>query len=139
MFTGTPPDFLYPLDLQILTSRIALFEDPVLNFFVVLTLEIAAIWAAVKMYSTVKSRSISESLKPLSLIGICYPVLGNVVNTPTMSTGYQFVFSVILLSFIAAYAVKIRNREKIDYFVLSVNFLMAMTLASLVYLLQYVL
>jgi membrane-bound metal-dependent hydrolase YbcI (DUF457 family) len=139
VFTGTPPNFLYPLDVQLLASRIALFEDPVLNFFLILTLEIAAIWAAVKMYSTVKSRSIPESLKPLLLIGVGYPVLGNLVNTPTMSTGYQFVFSVILLSFTAAYAVKIRNREKIDYFVLSVNFLTAMTLASLVYLIQYVL
>lgn len=135
LFTGTPPEFLYPLSSNLMSRRIFLSQDPVFNLLALFSLEIFLGWAALLTLLHIKDRSLFSSLERTSGMGLLFIFSGPFIDAPTMSTAYQFTFSLLILGFTGAEIS--RRRRTQDLVDLSVNFLSILSLGILSYLIFY--
>jgi hypothetical protein len=69
IFTGTPPDFPYPLPLELINERIAIFPDPLLNFLAVFGLQLFFIWPGILSYVLIKGKNLREEHRIVSATG----------------------------------------------------------------------
>lgn len=99
VFTGSPPQFFYPLDVTLLHSRIDLFSDPTLNLLAIFGLELLTAWFAVAVYFHLRDGRVREQLRehvqPRAALGVGYALAALVIPAPTLAVSYQFVFSVL--------------------------------------------
>lgn len=102
LFTGEPPWLLYPLDIQLLTDRIALSADPTLHLLGAFFVELAAIWLGVLAVTFLRDTSVRAHLRPRAVLGGGYALAVLVLPAPTLSASYQFVFSVTAVGFLGA-------------------------------------
>jgi hypothetical protein len=133
--TGTPPDFFHPLNISLLSDKLVLFSDSVLNLLAVLGIEVILGWAAILTYAKLKDREILKSMNKISGLGVLFVFSAPYINSPTLSSAYQFVFSLIVIS-LAGTAIMERRYTR-ERFFLSVNFLAIFSLGALSYLLFY--
>lgn len=95
VFTGSPPDFLYPLEMTLLDGRVALAADPTLNLLAVFGLELATIWLAAVAFCRLTDRRPHEHVDARATLGAAYGVAALVLPAPTLSVSYHFVFTVL--------------------------------------------
>lgn len=95
VFTGSPPDFLYPLDVTLLDGRVALAADPTLNLLAIFGLELATIWLAAVAFCRLTGRRPREHVDVRATLGAAYGVAALVLPAPTLSVSYHFVFTVL--------------------------------------------
>jgi len=95
LVTGEPPALFYPLDVHLLTSRIALSADPTLHLLGAFAIE----FAVVALAAAVLARHVG--LSPHRLVdrragaGALYGAAAVLMVPPTIHVSYQFVFSIL--------------------------------------------
>ncbi|WP_227354472.1 metal-dependent hydrolase [Haladaptatus salinisoli] len=98
LFTGEPPQFLYPFDAVLLDSRLALLGEPTLNLLAIFALELATAWLAVVTYFRLRDQRLREHVHGRAALGAGYALAALVLPAPTLSVSYHFVFSVLAVS-----------------------------------------
>lgn len=101
LFTGEPPQMLYPLDVTLLSERIALHPDPTLNLLGAFAVELAVIWAALFVAFSLTGRSVREHVDRRAVLGLAYGGAALALPAPTLETSYHFVFSVLAFGIVA--------------------------------------
>lgn len=102
VFTGKPPQFLYPLDVQLLSERVVIHPDPTLNLLSIFVLELAAIWLAVLALGWTTENVVRSYADPRAAVGALYGGAAVVLPAPTLDVSYHFVFSVLAVGFVGA-------------------------------------
>lgn len=133
LFTGEPPWMLYPLDTQLLSSRITLVGDPTLHLLGAFFIELAAIWLGVFALSRLRGSTIRSHIRPRAAVGGAYAIAVLLIPAPTLSTSYQFVFSVTAVGFVGA----VSRRGRGSWPTRIVTGLAAVTAAGLAYAAGY--
>jgi hypothetical protein len=100
LFTGDPPRLLYPLGVDLVGTRVTLFADPTLHLLAVFGFELVAAWVALLTVARVVAPS--SRVHPVAVGGVGYALAGVVLVPPTLSSSYQFVFSVLAVGVVAA-------------------------------------
>lgn len=142
VFTGVPPDFFFPLGLNLLESRIVLNQDPVLNLISILLLELLILFLAVLTAIMLKEEDLRSHLTPAPLLGMIYIPLYFIVPEPTLSSAYIFVFLAVSLGFIANFLTHLLNGTDSEGHIInlhSLNFVLTFILASFSYAAAYLL
>lgn len=142
VFTGNPPDFLFPLDMVLLESRVVLNADPVLNLLSVFLLEIFLLLAAVLVTVEISDEELFSLASPLALLGLLYMPFYYVIPEPTLSVSYHFVFSSVGLAIAGTIVLYIRESERgltdlEDIISLGLNMVLTLLLAVASYLIAY--
>ena len=100
VFTGSPPGFLYPFDVQLLSERLVLVGDPTLNLLAIFGLELATIWLAGAVYLRVTDRRLLAHVDARAAVGVAYAIAAILLPAPTMDTSYHFVFSILAVGIV---------------------------------------
>ncbi|SIR22834.1 LexA-binding, inner membrane-associated putative hydrolase [Haladaptatus litoreus] len=102
VFTGEPPQFLYPFDTVLLHNRVALYPpDPTLNLLAIFGVELAAAWLAVFAYFRLRDGHRDHEKRLLghvhgrATLGAGYALTALFLPAPTLDVSYHFVFSVL--------------------------------------------
>ncbi|WP_128475836.1 metal-dependent hydrolase [Halorussus pelagicus] len=95
LFTGAPPQFLYPLDVRLLTERVTLLGDPTLNLLAVFGVELATIWLAGYVYLRATDRRVLQHVDTRAAFGAAYAIAAVAMPAPTLDVSYHFVFSIL--------------------------------------------
>jgi membrane-bound metal-dependent hydrolase YbcI (DUF457 family) len=98
LFTGAPPQFLYPLDVRLLTERVVLLADPTLNLLAVFGVELATIWLAGYVYLRATDRRVLEHVDTRAAFGVAYALAAVAMPAPTLDVSYHFVFSILAVA-----------------------------------------
>ena len=141
LFTGEPPALLYPLNVPIVTERIALAADPTLHLLGAFAIELAIIWLGVAVFYRLTDRRVRSHIDRKATVGVAYGAAALTLPAPTLDTSYQFVFSVLGVGAIGVTQRQLLRRElrAIDWPRAVATGLTAVTLAALAYLTVYVL
>lgn len=102
LFTGQPPQLLYPLGVDPLSTRITVAADPTLQLLAVFGLEVVAAWAALWVGLGLLGRTPLSHVRPVALAGLGYALAGPLIVPPTLATSYHFVFTVLGVGLLAA-------------------------------------
>nr|WP_284438487.1 metal-dependent hydrolase [Halomicroarcula laminariae] len=100
MFTGSPPDLLYPFDVVVVSERVVLHSDPTLHLIGAFLFELGIIWLAVLVYAQFRGMPLRDYVSPRAVIGLSYAGAVFVLPVPTLATSAPFVFSVLAVGFI---------------------------------------
>lgn len=136
VFTGTPPEFFYPLGLTLIESRIVLHSDPVINLLSILLIELSTAVLAIKKYSDIKELKIGDELSYIPLLGILFVFPGLFIREPTMSTSYQMVGGLVVFSAAAVFLDRLLE-ERNDSFALMINVTATSVICTISYLAYY--
>ncbi|WP_340099836.1 metal-dependent hydrolase [Salinibaculum salinum] len=135
LFTGSPPQFLYPLDVTILADRVLLHPDPTLHLLGAFFVELATIWLALVAVAHLRGWQLLPRVRPRAALGVGYAGAVFAIPAPTLQVSWPFVFSVLGVGLIA---VPIRLRRQVgDRWYTVVTALTAVTLAGLAYATAY--
>ncbi|WP_302080077.1 metal-dependent hydrolase [Salinibaculum rarum] len=137
LFTGTPPQFLYPLDATIVADRILLHPDPTLHLLGAFFVELAVIWAALLTVARLRGWQLLPSVRPRAALGVGYAAAVFAIPAPTLQVSWPFVFSVLGVGLVA---VPVGLREQVgNRWYTAVTGLTAVTLAGFAYAVAYLL
>ncbi|WP_435154677.1 metal-dependent hydrolase [Haladaptatus sp. DFWS20] len=100
LFTGEPPQFLYPFDMMVFHSRVALLSDPTLNLLAIFGLELATGWLAIYAYFRLRDdhrhdERLLSHIHGRATLGAGYALSVLFLPAPTLDVSYHFVFSVL--------------------------------------------
>lgn len=95
LFTGEPPELLYPFTVTVFDGRIALAADPTLHLLGAFAVELATIWVAIFVFAHLTGRSIGRLSDPSVTLGAAYGVAPLLFVPPTLDVSYHFVFSIL--------------------------------------------
>lgn len=104
IFTGSPPELLYPFDIRLLPARVTLSSDPTLHLLATFGLELASIWLAIGVFLLLRGEPFLGHLRPRAVIGAGYGAAVFAVPPPTLAVSYQFVFSVLAVGVVGSMA-----------------------------------
>lgn len=121
VFTGTPPDLLYPFSLNLVEKKVILVADPGLNLFAVMGIELLLVWAGVYSYCLIKGRDIWNNLSHKILPGVLGFFLAIPIQNPSLSSPYRPVFSLLGLSSFIFMTLFLQKRGEKDCFYFLVN------------------
>jgi membrane-bound metal-dependent hydrolase YbcI (DUF457 family) len=141
LFTGTPPELLYPIRVGGTPERIALLADPTLNLLAVFGLELAAVWLGLLVAARLLDRSLRRYVEPHAALGVGYGAAALVLPTPSLEVAAPFALSVVAVGGVGIAPVA-RRARRIDRERLSrglVTGVAAVTLAGVGYTVAYVL
>ena len=95
LFTGEPPQFLYPFDAQLVSERLVFLTDPTLHLLGTFWLELGTIWLAALVYCELTDRSLASHVHGRAALGVAYAAAALALPAPTVDSSYEFVFSVL--------------------------------------------
>ena len=95
LFTGGPPDLLYPLDVTLVAERIVLHPDPTVHLLAAFGLEVATMWAAAVVYLHATDCRMADYVSPHATLGVGFAVAALVLPSPTLESPYRFVFGAL--------------------------------------------
>lgn len=95
LFTGSPPEILYPSSISLFSERVVLLSDQTLNLLAVFGLELAAIWLGLFVASRLYLVSLPTFIEPHAVLGVGYGSIAVVLSPPTLDVSEPFVFSVL--------------------------------------------
>ena len=137
LFTGTPPQFLYPLDATLVAGRVTLHADPTMHLLGAFFVELGTIWLALFALATLRGWRLLPNVKPRAALGVGYAAAVFAIPAPTLQVSWPFVFSVLGVGVVG---VPLRLRTQVsDYWYTVVTALTAVTLAGLAYATAYLL
>ncbi|ELY68976.1 metal-dependent hydrolase [Natrinema versiforme] len=93
--TGSPPEWLYPFESTLLSTRVVLHADPTLHLLGAFAIELAAIWLALVTICRLTDRSLPAFVDRRAAVGAAYGVAALAVTPPTLEVSYHFVFSIL--------------------------------------------
>jgi membrane-bound metal-dependent hydrolase YbcI (DUF457 family) len=149
LFTGGPPQLLYPFDGSLLTHRISLAADPTLHLLGAFWLELATLWLALVVYAALTDRRVRDAIHGRAALGVAYAAAVLAVPAPTLTSSYEFVFSVLAVGIVGPMPLVWQRRwhvwrrthrpaEGYDALAAAFTGLTAITLASVGYAIAYV-
>jgi membrane-bound metal-dependent hydrolase YbcI (DUF457 family) len=100
LFTGEPPQFLYPFEARLLTERVVLVGDPTLNLLAVFGVELATIWLAGLIYLRVTNNRVFSHVDARATVGVAYAIAVIAMPAPTMEVSYHFVFTILAVGIV---------------------------------------
>jgi len=136
LFTGAPPDVLYPFDVTVFADRVLLASDPTLHLLAAFGVELAIVWAALAVYFRLTDRRIRDHVDYRAVPGVGYAGAAVAIPTPTVDVAYQFVFSVLA---VGALGLAPPPRDRIRSWRGATTALAAVTLAAVAYAGAYLL
>ncbi len=137
LFTGAPPQFLYPLDVTIIADRVLLHPDPTLHLLGAFFVELTTIWLALFIMAHLRGWQLLPRVRRRAALGVGYAGAVFAIPAPTLQMSWPFVFSVLGVGLIA---VPVGLREQVgDHWYTVVTALTAVTLAGLAYTTAYLL
>ncbi|MFA1611808.1 metal-dependent hydrolase [Halobellus rubicundus] len=95
LFTGEPPELLYPFGLAVFDGRVALHADPTLHLLGAFAVELATIWLAVLVVVRLTDGSVGPVFDRSVTLGAAYSVAPLLLVPPTLDVSYHFVFSIL--------------------------------------------
>lgn len=95
LFTGEPPQLLYPFGVRPLTERVLLSPDSTLHLLGAFGVELATIWLAAIVYCWLTDRSLRTHVRWRAALGVAYAGAALALPAPTVDSSYRFVFSVL--------------------------------------------
>ncbi|ELZ01359.1 metal-dependent hydrolase [Natrialba asiatica] len=95
LVTGSPPDWFFPADSTLLTSRVVLHSDPTLHLLAAFAIELGAIWLAAITFCRLTDRSAFAAIDPRAGLAAGYGLAAVVTTPPTLDVSYHFVFSIL--------------------------------------------
>lgn len=114
LLTGTPPDFLYPLDVVALSERVSLHGDGTIHLLASFAIELAVIWFAVLVVYELTDRSFVALLDRRAVLGVAYGAAVFVFPAPTVDAASSFVVSVLSLGLLGAVPTSRSDRPAAD-------------------------
>lgn len=144
LFTGTPPHFLYPLDVRLFHERVALLGDPTLNLLAVFALELCTIWLAGAVYLRLTDQRLLRHVDARAAVGVAYAIAAVVMPAPTLQVSYHFVFTVLAVAIIGVVPHLLPSRSVLaadwhDALTWALTGLGAVSIATLAYTATYLL
>ena len=106
VFTGGPPAFLWPLDVPLLTERIAPFADPTHDLFLAFGAELGAIWAGVLVAAALAGVRLRTHLRPRATAGAAFAVSVIALPNPTVDAAYGFVAGILTTGAVGGFRLK---------------------------------
>lgn len=139
LFTGEPPELLYPLDVTIVADRIAFSADPTLHLLGAFGVELTILWLGLLVYTRLTDRRIHPLVDRKAGLGVTYAGAALVLPAPTLQTSYQFVFTILALGAAGAAQRQLLGRQirAVDWPRAAATGLGAVTLAALSYAVAY--
>jgi len=101
LFTGEPPQLLYPLEVTLVSERLVLHADPTLNLLGAFALELAVVWLALYVAFSLKGEAVRTYIDRRAVLGLAYGGLALLLPAPTLETSYHFVFTVLAFGAVA--------------------------------------
>ena len=95
LFTGDPPDLLYPLNATLVAERVVLHPDPTLHLIAVFGLEIATMWAAAAVYLHLTDRRMAAHVRPHATLGLAFAGAALLLPPPSLDAPYRFIFGAL--------------------------------------------
>jgi len=111
LFTGEPPEFLYPLDVTVVGERIAFSADPTFHLLGAFAVELSLLWLGLVVYTRLTDRRIRSLVDRKAALGVTYAGAAVVVPAPTLEASYQFVFTVLALGAAGAVQRQLLGRQ----------------------------
>lgn len=136
LFTGTAPQFLYPLDRTLIGERIVLSSSPTLHLLYAMGIELVTIWLAAVIFCSLTDQQIRNHVEPWAVLGVCYAGAVLLVPPPTLDMSYQFVFTVLGVGVVCA-APRLDPR-RFDWLTAAITALTAISIAAFTYGVIYV-
>jgi hypothetical protein len=137
LFTGTPPKFLYPLDVTLFADIVVVHPDPTLHLLGAFFIELATIWLALFALANLRGWQLLPRARPRAALGVGYAAAVFAIPAPTLQLSWPFVFSVLG---VAVVGIPLRLRGQVsDHWNTVVTALTAVTLAALAYATAYLL
>lgn len=135
LFTGTPPQFLYPFGGSLIGGRIALSSSPTLHLLGAMGIELLVIWLAAAVVCSLTHHRLRDHVEPWAVLGVVYAVAVPTIPPPTLDTSYPFVFSVLGVGVVCG-APRLDPRRP-EWLTAAVTALTAVTAAALAYAVLY--
>ncbi|GAB3663152.1 metal-dependent hydrolase [Halopiger thermotolerans] len=101
LVTGSPPDWLYPLESPVLTSRVVLHGDETLHLLGAFALELATVWLALVAVCRLTDRSVPALVDRRAAVGAAYGPVALASTPPTLAVSYHFVFSILVVGLLS--------------------------------------
>lgn len=137
VFTGTPPDFLYPLDVPFIAERVALSSDPTLHLLGAMGVELLTVWLAVAVLASHIGWSLRERVDPWAVTGLVCAAGVLFVPAPTLELSYPFVLGVLGVGVVTATPRLTLSTDPGSVFDAGVTGLAAVTLGAMAYAVAY--
>lgn len=135
LFTGTPPQFLYPFDVSLFEGFVVLHPDPTLHLLGAFFVELTTFWLALLAVAKLRGWQLLPRVRPRAVLGVGYAGAVFAIPAPTLQLSWPFVFSVLA---VGAVGVPLRLRTQVDdHWYTVVTALTAVTLAGLAYATAY--
>ena len=137
LVTWTPPQFGYPVDVTVFSSRVLLHPDPTVHLLGAFFVELATVWLALFALASLRGWELLPRVRPRAALGVGYAAAVFAIPAPTLQLSWPFVFSVLGVGLVG---VPLRLRAQVsDRWYTVVTALTAVTLAGLAYATAYVL
>ncbi|MFB6179211.1 MAG: metal-dependent hydrolase [Halorientalis sp.] len=105
LFTGSPPAFLYPLDVTLFAHRVGLSPDPTLNLIGAFLIELGTFWLATYAYCRLRDERVRTYVSPRAAVGLGYAGAVVLLPPPTLAASARFVFSALAVGFVGSVGV----------------------------------
>ena len=113
LFTGGPPDLLYPLDVTLVAERVVLHPDPALHLLAAFGLEIATMWAAATVYLHLTDRRMAAHVRPHATLGLAFAGAALLLPPPSLDAPYRFVFGALGVGAVSGVGTHPRNWRRL--------------------------
>ena len=113
LFTGDPPDLLYPLDVTLVAERVVLHPDPALHLLAAFGLEIATMWAAATVYLHLTDRRMAAHVRPHATLGLAFAGAALLLPPPSLDAPYRFVFGALGVGAVSGVGTHPRNWRRL--------------------------
>ncbi|GAB3684036.1 metal-dependent hydrolase [Salinarchaeum chitinilyticum] len=100
LVTGEPPALFYPLDFDVLTSRIVLSADPTLHLLGAFAIELAVVALAAAVVAHHAGLAPRRLVDRRAAVGALYGGAAVLMVPPTIHVSYQFVFSILTVGIV---------------------------------------
>lgn len=135
LFTGTPPQFLYPLDRTLIGHRITLSSSPTIHLLSAAGIELALVWLAAIVFYSLTNRQLRDHIEPWAALAVGYGGAVLAIPPPTLDTSYPFVFSILGVGVMCA-APRLDPR-RLDWLNAVMTAVTGITIAVLTYIVSY--
>lgn len=139
LLTGSPPPLLAPLEVTLLTERLAPFADPTLNLLLAFAAELAVLWFGIWAIFHTAELELRPALDRRALLGTSAGLAVFVLAPPTMAASAHFVLPTVALGTVGAVPRGLPPRRAVPFRTALVTGLAAVTLGVGTYTLAYLL
>lgn len=111
LFTGSPPQLLYPLKLELIPSRLAIFAEPTLNLVTLVIIELVLVASGLYLINLLKD--IKFQIKnPSITTAITYALTALVISPPSIQNPYIYLVTLFSFSLLITIANTVLNSKK---------------------------